>query len=118
MKIILKGNPASNQTIYGMNCRGSFPTRYMTARGKSIKEQYQWEAKSQHKGRPLEREIEIDIELYFKDKRKKDIDNFGKILLDALTGIVWKDDSQIYRMTVEKFIDKDNPRIILEVYET
>ena len=33
---------------------------------------------------------------------KPDADNYGKLLLDALNGVVWKDDSQVVRLLVEK----------------
>jgi Holliday junction resolvase RusA-like endonuclease len=36
--------------------------------------------------------------------------------MDSLTGIVWDDDSQIMRATVEKHKDKQKPRI--EIYIT
>jgi hypothetical protein len=45
--IILKGDPKSTQHIYRATCRGRFPTSFMTAEGKALKEAYQWEAKSQ-----------------------------------------------------------------------
>jgi len=117
MKIIFQGNPLSTQCIYGINCRGSFATRYMTAKGKALKEQYQWEAKSQWKGKPTDKDVEVLVELYFKNKRKHDIDNFNKILLDSLTGIVFEDDSQIKRVSIEKFIDIKEPRIELFIEE-
>jgi Holliday junction resolvase RusA-like endonuclease len=54
----------------------------MTAEGKTLKEQYQWEAKSQWEGQPLEGEIEVSITLYFGTKRRADLDNFNKLSLD------------------------------------
>ncbi len=54
----------------------------------SLKEQYYWEASAQWKGKPLEGDAEIDIALYFGTKRKTDWDNFHKLSMDALTGIV------------------------------
>lgn len=95
MNIILSGEPKSTQHIYGLACRGRFPQRYMTPAGKTLKEQYQWEAKAQWKRKPLEGDIEVSITLYFGTKRKADLDNFNKLSLDALTDIAYEDDSQI-----------------------
>jgi Holliday junction resolvase RusA-like endonuclease len=82
----------------------------MTAEGKALKELYQWEAQSQWKGKPLVGDIEISITLYFGTKRKADLDNFNKLSLDALTGIAYKDDSQIAKLTIERAYDKTRPR--------
>jgi Holliday junction resolvase RusA-like endonuclease len=51
------------------------------------------------------------------DKRRKDLDNLSKGTLDALTGIVFKDDSQIIRLTIEKQYDKSNPGVFISVQE-
>lgn len=107
MKIILNGNPMSTNGIY----RTHGHIVYMTKEGKALKTQYQWEAKSQWKGNPTDKSVEIDIKLYFKNKRRHDIDNYCKILLDSLTEIVWDDDSQIKKMVIKKFISKTKPRI-------
>jgi Holliday junction resolvase RusA-like endonuclease len=42
----------------------------MTRLGKALKEQYQWEARTQWKRKPLEGEIDVSITLYFGTKRK------------------------------------------------
>lgn len=88
---------------------------YMSSDGKALKDSYGWQARSQWRLEPLQGDVEIEVGLYFKSKRSHDIDNFGKLLLDSLTGIVWIDDKQIQKMTVEKFHDKDNPRIEITV---
>jgi Holliday junction resolvase RusA-like endonuclease len=98
--IVLTGEPKSTQHIYRYACRGNFPAHYMTAEGKALKEQYQWEARAQWKGKPLEGDIDVSISLYFGTKRRADLDNFNKLSLDALTGIVYLDDSQIAKLTI------------------
>jgi len=117
MNIVLSGEPKSTQHIYGLTCRGRFATRYMTAEGKAIKEAYQWEAKSKWKGKPLEGDIALTITLYFGTRRKADLDNFNKLSLDALTGIVYEDDSQIAELTLRRAYDKARPRIEINVGE-
>jgi Holliday junction resolvase RusA-like endonuclease len=83
----------------------------MTPAGKALKQAYQWEAKSQWRGKPLEGDIAVDITLYFGTKRKADLDNFNKLSLDALTGIVWQDDNQISDLRLRRSYDKQRPRI-------
>lgn len=109
--ITLLGEPKSSQHIYKYHCRFGFPSGYMSAEGKDLKYDYQIQAKSQWKNKPMDYPLVVNIRLYFKRGGKHDIDNYGKILLDSLTGIVWSDDSQIEQMIVSKFIDKSNPRI-------
>ena len=113
---ILKGNPKSTQKIYQIMCRGRFPCMYMTAEGKAIKEAYKWELKAQ-KAKIHFGDLEVVVKLYFDDKRKRDIDNFNKLILDAGTGILWEDDSQIMKLTIAKFYDKENPRVEIVVNE-
>lgn len=115
MELILKGNPQSTQHIYGITCRGKFATRYMTQKGKDLKESYQWQLKSQYKKKPLTGDIDLRVELFFGDERKRDIDNFNKILLDSMSGIIFEDDSQIQSLLIIKNKDKKNPRIELQV---
>ena len=112
MKIILKGNPYTNNLLY----RSHGHIWYMTKKGKDLKEFYRWQAKLQYKENLTREPLKIRIGLFFGDKRKRDIDNYCKILLDSLTGIVWEDDSQINEMRIIKDIVKENPRI--EIYIT
>lgn len=88
----------------------------MTKKAKDRKKQYQLEAKSQWKKNPLTTDTFIDIILYFGDKRKRDWDNFHKLSMDSLEGIVLQDDAQIQEATVHKEYDKENPRIEIFIH--
>lgn len=114
MTIILKGNPISTNNCYH-NVRANM--RILTTKARALKEDYAWQARTQFKGKPLSFNIEIFIKIYFGTKRKYDWDNFHKLSQDSLNGIVWEDDSQITKATVEKFYDKENPRIEILVAE-
>ena len=48
-------------------------------------------------------------------KRDRDVHGSGKLIADSLEGIVYVNDKQIKKMIFEKFIDKDNPRIEIEI---
>jgi Holliday junction resolvase RusA-like endonuclease len=87
----------------------------MTTQGKLIKRGYQLEAKAQWRKKPLEGELEVWVTLFFGTKRKADLDNFNKILLDSLTGIVYVDDSQIHALHIQRDYDKKKPRIEISI---
>ena len=47
--------------------------------------------------------LEVHIEVYPPDRRRRDIDNVQKVLLDVLEhGGAYRDDSQIMRLVIEK----------------
>lgn len=113
--LVLHGNPLSTGSIYRSACQGNFPRTYMTHEGKALKEAYQLQAQAQWKEGLMLRDLEVEVRFYFSRKGKHDIDNHFKILFDSLTGIVWKDDTQIVRLVAEKFIDREHPRIEVRV---
>jgi Holliday junction resolvase RusA-like endonuclease len=113
--IVLLGKPISTGTIYKTMCRGNFPCTYLTSKGKVLKESYQWQAKSQWKGKTISTPITVVINTYHDNHRKNDWDNFHKLSMDALTGIVYEDDSQIIEAIVKKHYDHLNPRIEIDL---
>lgn len=50
-----------------------------------------------------------------KPTKKPDADNIGKIILDSLNGIAYKDDSQIIELIIIKRYTKDDERIEFEL---
>lgn len=46
--------------------------------------------------------------------KKPDVDNMAKIILDAMSGIVYKDDKQIVSLLVEKWY-AENPRVEVNI---
>lgn len=114
MKLVLEGVPRSTNHIYKF-----FRSRmYMTAAGTTLKKSYQLQAKHQMGFKsPTANPIALKIILFFNDKRKRDIDNYNKILLDSMSGIVYEDDVQIQMLTIIKQYDKKQPRIEIEIDE-
>jgi len=53
--------------------------------------------------RPLRGPLALEVEIYPPDRRRRDIDNVQKALLDALEhGGAYRNDSQIVRLAIEK----------------
>lgn len=46
--------------------------------------------------------IEISIVLFPRDKRLLDIDNCCKAILDSMNGIMYDDDQQVWKLTVQR----------------
>lgn len=61
----------------------------------------------------LEGDLELYIMLKMGRKRKMDVDNCLKPLLDSLEGLLYKDDSQIRRLCVEKSFGHEDETIEL-----
>lgn len=99
-----------NQKYFVVKGRMLLSTKY-----RDTKQAMAWEIKSQVTTAPLVGSIEMNIMFYYGDKRKRDIDAYLKILLDAMSGIVYEDDSQIDAMHVFKEVDIINPRTIIQI---
>jgi len=89
----------------------------MDKKCKEIKSDYVLQLMSQYKGEPFRTPLRVILSLWHGTKRVTDIDNFNKLVLDALTGIVYEDDSQIMELSITKGYDKENPRVELEIIE-
>jgi len=88
------------------------------------KERWHWlikEAinKAQKPKTPLVRAV-VNITYYFKDKRRRDPDNYsGKMLLDPLVkeGILKDDSFDVVTLVLDGKVDKHNPRTEVEIIE-
>jgi crossover junction endodeoxyribonuclease RusA len=89
----------------------------MTDEGHAQKEDYQWQIKEQWRRPELTGGVMLTIYIYFKDHRRRDLDNAMKILLDSMSHMVYKDDSQIQSLCIHKRIDEHNPRVDIDVQE-
>lgn len=55
--------------------------------------------------------LELIAKVYVPDNHRRDVQNFSKCLLDVLSGVIYKDDSQLEKTTIERAgVDCDAPR--------
>jgi crossover junction endodeoxyribonuclease RusA len=112
MKIELPFVPPSLNSLYPSSRNG---IRFKSKRYKEFIEKFAIyvpeKTESLHIG-----DLHVEINLYFGDRRRHDIDNFNKAILDTLVEYeVIGDDNQITRLVVEKYYDKGKPYTIIEI---
>lgn len=91
-------------------------TKYITAKGKEYKQKIEFELmKAMEDKEMIFDDCKVSISFFFNNKRKNDLDNFTKPVLDFCSDIVFKDDRQIVNLHVKKFYDKERPRILINV---
>lgn len=59
----------------------------------------------------------VTLLFLLKDRRRRDLDNLSKAVLDALNGIAWVDDTQIVDLHIVKAITKESPGVWIEIEE-
>ena len=102
VRIELKTKLMSVNMLYSFNSKTK--RCYMNKRGKDCKANILEELENVQT--PMfNEEIEVKVQLKFKDNRKKlDLDNYMKLLLDSMSGVIYRDDSLIYKLTITKEI--------------
>ena len=87
----------------------------LTSAWRASKQAMEWEIASQWKNEPLEGDVTVNVIYYHKNKTHGDIDAYLKMLLDAMEGVVYKNDKQINELHVFREFDKENPRTELQI---
>ena len=65
--------------------------------------------------RTHEESFAVTLRAFVGDARTIDCDNIAKNVLDAMKGYAFPDDRQVMRLVVEKSIDRERPRLEVEV---
>jgi Holliday junction resolvase RusA-like endonuclease len=77
-----------------------------------------WEARAAMVEREmLQGELEALFVFTLDSHRRSDLDNYVKPVADGMNKIVYADDSQIVKLTIEKKYDKQNPGVFISVWE-
>lgn len=54
---------------------------------------------------------------FYRERKSGDLDNRIKVVLDSLNGVFYEDDEQIVDIHAKREDDKENPRIVLEMWK-
>ncbi len=97
-KITLPFPPTIN-SYYRSIPRGKICQSILSAKGREYKDKVR---AFLGEGNPTDQRLMMQIKLFMPDKRRRDIDNYLKALLDSLTGIIYNDDSQIDCLAISR----------------
>lgn len=105
--------PPSVNTYY----RRGQNTTYLTKKGKDFKSDMldYLMVVLKYKEKPLEDRLKVSIEINFKEKRKRGVDNYNKAILDSFNKVIWKDDEQIDELTTKKSYGNKENSIVMVV---
>ena len=75
--------------------------QFISMKGKKFRAEAEAEVREQFPFSALDGSLLVEVILHMPDKRRRDLDNYMKPLLDALTlAGVWEDDSQIDQLAI------------------
>jgi len=75
---------------------------YTDANVRAWQECVAWQAKALC-SEPGDGIYEVELVFYRYQKHRVDLDNLSKAVLDAMNGVVWVDDAQVHKLTIEKY---------------
>lgn len=102
-----------NNAYFNIPKRG----RVMKSDYRQYKEEWRVEALTVMQGKePFNGPVAIASTWCFGTLRKKDLQNTGKLELDAFNGIVYKDDSQIMEIHSSKLYQKGKPFVEIQIW--
>ncbi|MEM5786532.1 MAG: RusA family crossover junction endodeoxyribonuclease [Syntrophobacteraceae bacterium] len=106
----VEGEPRAKQS-FRFSRRGHFTD----PRIKEWQNAVAWQARIAMQGMdPICGKVAMRVTFYLRTHHRVDLDNLQKAVGDALAGIVYKDDSQIVNLQLEKRINKI-PGVLVEV---
>jgi len=111
VKLWFSGNPIPKArprvTKYGT---------YTSASSEEWEDTVGWQCRDQWKRRPLLGPLGIEFIFYREDRRRVDLDNLEKAMLDALEGILYDNDSQIKEKRGEICYSKEHPGVEVGIW--
>ena len=117
LRLVIPGNPPTLNHVYR---NVAINRRIITRDGQRWVNNVQMLAKAAilqqgwqiSKGEKLVAEVTI----YWPTRRKRDVENVGKLLWDALEGIVYENDRWLLPRYMDFGMDKHNPRVEIRFY--
>lgn len=121
IKLIIPGRPISksNFKLYNKSGQTLMPVKGKYSKYVAYENMIAGHINSQYDGEIIEENLITVLKLYFPNKRIGDLHNYPKSICDGIekSGII-KNDKQLKPVLLFDFIDKENPRVEIELYKS
>lgn len=97
-RFFVPGSPVSTNDLYGHNRFGGF---WKTKEAKEWEQAIGWGAKQAGVRVEESRGVRLSILYCHHGRKRKDLDNIMKVVMDGLNGVAWRDDRQIEELFVQ-----------------
>ncbi len=114
IKITIPGRPVPKGRPR-LGVRGRTAYIYTPERTKEYQNTVGWHARAAVQGDALACPVAVAIDLYLHGKRRIDVDNCAKSILDGMNGVVYLDDNQVVDLRVRKLRVKNRERQRVEI---
>lgn len=112
VRFVVPGEPRSKQRPR-VTQRGTFTPKETIVAEKIVRDAWRATGYQQFRYQVL-----VDITFYNGNRRRRDLDNMAKLVLDALNHEAYEDDNQVVELNVRKvFTDKANARTVITLRE-
>ena len=104
-------------TLNNLYVHNQYGHKFIGSKGQAWLDAAIWSIKGKVK-KPLDPPVKMVVRLYYRDLRRRDNDNYLKLVNDAVVraGLIEDDNWQIIKLlTVEGFLDREDPRIEVEI---
>jgi crossover junction endodeoxyribonuclease RusA len=87
----------------------------MSQKGRTFKNELTTAIINNKKTMRIHGPVSVEIHFEFADKRRRDVDNYAKAVLDCAKTLLFDDDSDIWRLTMTKKIGMSQNKILIAV---
>jgi crossover junction endodeoxyribonuclease RusA len=118
LKIVIPGNPPSINHVYrnvAINRRITTPDGQKWCLNVQMIAAHAIAA--QRRKQTVEEKLVAEVTIFWPSRRKRDVENVGKLLWDALEGVVYDNDRWLLPRYMDFAVDKLNPRVEIRFYK-
>ena len=118
MKFTAPGAPVPKERPRTFTTRSGKVRTITPTRTQAYEDMVAWFARAEGIDDSLwDSDVSVRMWFYMPDNRRRDVDNLAKSVLDSVSGLIFKDDTQVRHVEAWKLLDRQNPRTEVEVME-